>query len=70
MNSRQTPKSTLEDFKINVKIKLSALWVSVMLCYLYGDFFTLFLPHRIENMMNGQWGLGATSAAKNCWSLL
>lgn len=51
----------LRDFPINVKIKLSALWASVMFLYVYGDFFTLFLPGRIQNLMNGQSGVGATT---------
>jgi hypothetical protein len=47
-----------QDFKINVKIKLSALWISVMFCYIYGDFFSLFVPGRIKGLMNGQSGAG------------
>ncbi|AFD07670.1 DUF6326 family protein [Solitalea canadensis] len=54
----------LEDFKINVKFKLSALWVSVMFCYIYGDFFSLFVPGRIENLMNGNSGAGSTTPIK------
>lgn len=54
----------LEDFKINVKFKLSALWASLMFCYLYGDFFTLFVPGRIQNLMDGDSGAGATSPTK------
>lgn len=53
-----------EDVKVNVKIKLSALWVAVMLCYIYGDFFTLFVPGRIESLMDGKMGLGATTPLK------
>lgn len=51
----------LNDLKVNVKFKISALWVSVMLCYLYGDFFTLFVPGRIEHMISGNSGVGATT---------
>ncbi len=54
-------KGELRDFEINVKFKLSALWTSVMFLYVYGDFFTLFLPGRIQNLMNGQSGVGATT---------
>ena len=43
----------LEDFKINVKIKLSALWTSVMFCYIYGDYFELYVPKKIEGMISG-----------------
>lgn len=27
----------LEDMKISVKMKLSALWAAVMFCFIYGD---------------------------------
>ena len=33
----------LEDVKINVKIKLSALWVSIVLVYLYADLFAFYI---------------------------
>jgi Family of unknown function (DUF6326) len=44
----------LKDFQINVKIKLSALWVSLMFCYVYGDYFQFFVPGHIEGLMNGK----------------
>jgi len=44
----------LEDFKINVRIKLSALWTSVMFCYIYGDYFELYVPKKVEELLNGQ----------------
>lgn len=53
--------STLEDIKINVKIKLAALWTSVMFCYVYGDFFSLFVPGRIQRLMEGNSGAGETT---------
>jgi len=43
----------LEDFKINVRLKLSALWTSVTLCYLYGDYFELYVPRKVEGLLNG-----------------
>ncbi len=46
-------KNDLEDFKINVRLKLSALWTSVTLCYLYGDYFGLYLPKKVEGLING-----------------
>jgi hypothetical protein len=59
-----TNSNNLEDFKINVKFKLSALWISVMFCYIYGDFFTLFVPGRISNLMDGNSGVGPTTPVK------
>lgn len=40
------------DFKINTKIKLSALWASVTLCYLYGDYFELYVPGKTEGLIS------------------
>ena len=39
-----------QDFKINIKIKLSSLWASILFFYLYGDLFTFFLPGQIESL--------------------
>ncbi|HNL83721.1 MAG TPA: DUF6326 family protein [Chitinophagales bacterium] len=44
----------LEDFKTNVRIKLAALWTSVMFCYIYGDYFELYVPQKAEGLLNGQ----------------
>lgn len=59
-----TNANDLKDFKINVKLKLSALWVAVMFCYVYGDFFSLFVPGRLERLMDGNSGMGATTPMK------
>ncbi|KQC02295.1 DUF6326 family protein [Pedobacter sp. Hv1] len=61
MLSTQTQKHKLEDFKISIKLKLSALWVAVMFCYVYGDFFSLFVPGRIKGLMDGNSGVGVTT---------
>jgi hypothetical protein len=44
----------LENPKINVKIKLAALWTSVTLCYLYGDYFELYTPDKINSLISGE----------------
>lgn len=46
-------KGDLQDFKINVKLKLSALWISVTFCYIYGDYFELYVPKKVESLING-----------------
>lgn len=53
MNSNKAKKVILEDFKLNVKIKLAALWTSVTLCYLYGDYFELYVPQKVEGLVSG-----------------
>lgn len=62
MNESIRARPGLEDAKINVKIKLSALWASVMFCYIYADYFGLFVPGALQSMLNGQMRpLGATT---------
>ena len=55
-------KTTLEDVKIHVKFKLSALWVSVMFLYIYADYFGLYVPGQLQGMLDGKMGpLGPTT---------
>ncbi len=55
-------RTVFEDVKVNVKIKLSALWASLVLCYLYGDYFGLYKPGSLQSMLDGQMGpLGPTT---------
>ena len=52
--NKMNPTNLLEDFKINVKIKLAILWTSVMFCYIYEDYFELYVPERIERIISGE----------------
>jgi hypothetical protein len=42
------------DLKVDVKIKLSSLWAAVTLCYLYGDYFELYVPQKVSGMISGE----------------
>lgn len=44
----------LENPKINIKIKLASLWASVTFCYLYGDYFELYTPGKVDSLITGQ----------------
>ncbi len=44
----------LENQKINIKIKLAALWASATFCYLYGDYFELYTPGKINSLITGE----------------
>lgn len=44
----------LENQKVNIKIKLAALWASVTFCYLYGDYFELYTPGKINGLLTGE----------------
>ena len=64
---RKTVK-LLEDVKVNVKIKLAALWVTLLVIYIYVDIFGFYKPGIIEDILAGKvwefeitqaWALGA-----------
>jgi cbb3-type cytochrome oxidase subunit 3 len=46
----------MEDVKINIKMKLSALWVALMLLYIYCDIFSLYRTGQLEEMISGRMG--------------
>ena len=50
-----------EDLKINVKIKLSALWVALMFFYSYNDVFGSFRQDQVEKVLSGEIGLNQVS---------
>lgn len=58
----------LEDGRIPVRLKLSALWATVMFLYVYVDIFNFFKPGTVEDILVGRvwefditqgWALGA-----------
>ena len=52
----------LEDAPVPVRLKIAALWASVMFCYVYGDYFDLYRPGKLEGMLQGKMGpLGAVT---------
>jgi len=55
------PQSTLQDFPVNVKIKLALLWASLMFLYIYADYFELMTPGKLESMMQLKTPMGPTS---------
>ena len=54
----------LTDLPVPIKYKLSALWVALMLCYIYCDYFTLFVPGHIEALIQGKSVGGPISPGK------
>ncbi|XMB67304.1 DUF6326 family protein [Mycoplasmatota bacterium zrk1] len=49
-------KKTYLDKKIDVKIKIAALWGAMMILYIYNDFFHLFVPGSIQDILDGNMG--------------
>jgi len=43
----------LKNTKIDIKIRLAALWLLFMLLYIYTDFYKLYMPEKIQAIMSG-----------------
>lgn len=61
MNVKKTSSRSLTDYNVNIKIKLAALWTSLMFLYIYADFFQLMTPNKLEKMIDLQTPMGPTS---------
>ena len=51
----------LSDPPIPLRVKLSALWASLTFCYLYGDYFGLYQPGKLQHMLDGAGPMGPAS---------
>jgi len=47
-------KNNLDEQKVNIRVKLAALWTSFMFLYIYVDYFALYMPGKIEDILNGR----------------
>ena len=54
MNTQKTPQNALEDIKVSLKLKLATLWASFMFLYIYIDYFHLYMPSQIEDILRGR----------------
>jgi len=54
MNTNGKTTKLLEDVKIDVKIKLSASWVTLMFLYTYADILGFYAPGNIEELISGE----------------
>ena len=46
-------QNALEDIKVSLNLKLAALWASFMFLYVYVDYFALYMPSKIEDILKG-----------------
>ena len=51
MNTKQ---NSLDDIKVNVKLKLATLWASTMFLIIYLDYFHLYMPGKIADIQTGR----------------
>jgi uncharacterized MnhB-related membrane protein len=54
MNTQNATEYFLEDTKVNVKLKLAALWTSSMFLYIYVDYFHLYMPGQMDDILKGK----------------
>lgn len=54
MNTQRPENNRLEDSKVSVKLKLAALWTSLMFLIIYLDYFHLYMPGKIEDILKGK----------------
>ncbi len=58
------PKPPLQFSSTPTPLKLAALWASLMFCYIYGDYFFLYVPGKLGKVAAGQMGFGDLTPMK------
>ena len=54
MNTQKVPQNELIDIKVSLKLKLATLWASFMFLYIYVDYFHLYMPGCIKDILAGK----------------
>ncbi len=54
INTNKKTARIFEDIKINVKLKISALWIAMLFLFAYVDIFGFFKPGIIEGIIAGK----------------
>jgi hypothetical protein len=54
VDTQKTPQNALEDIKVSLKLKLATLWASFMFLYIYVDYFHLYMPGSIKDILAGK----------------
>jgi Family of unknown function (DUF6326) len=44
----------LDEAPVGIRVKISALWIAMLLLFAYGDIFGFFAPGQIEEVMGGE----------------
>lgn len=55
------PMTRLQAFDVSTPIKLSAAWAATVLCYIYCDYFDLYVPGKVQSMIDGEGPFGPVS---------
>jgi hypothetical protein len=54
MTTQTIPQNSLQEIKTSLKLRLAALWTSVMFIIIYLDYFHLYMPDKIGDIQNGR----------------
>ena len=54
MTQQTSKQHPLEEIKVSVKLKLATLWTSLMFLIIYLDYFHLYMPDKIEDILKGR----------------
>ena len=54
MGTQKTAQIVLEDIKVSLKVKLATLWASLMFLIIYIDYFALYMPGKIEDILKAR----------------
>lgn len=56
MRAAEKSSRLLEEMRVNVRVKISALWAAVMFLFIYVDHFALFIPGVLADATGGNVG--------------
>lgn len=54
MNTQNAPQTTVEYITVTLKLKLATLWASFMFLYIYVDYFHLYMPGSLKDILAGK----------------
>ena len=53
MHIEKKPQYALEEIKVSLQLKLATLWAGLMFLIIYLDYFHLYMPGKVEDILKG-----------------
>lgn len=54
MKSNALPQKQLQKVNVNFNVKIAMMWISLMFLIIYIDYFALYMPQKIEELIAGK----------------
>lgn len=70
LNSTAVNPIAVNSPTVHVRVKLSALWASVMFCDIYADYFSLWQPGYLDGMAGGEGALSSPGVLLAAYALM